>query len=172
MDNKVEFSVATSDKTKEVIAGVNVDEHQDMFRKYREEKDQEVENLTELYSSIHDLANLKHQFYQIRQKLVSKKFELQEIADGIGRNFKHQKRDITKSYILGQRQVQKNSAISLKNKDERDTFHEADLRHTIWFMEVLDNQINWTIDTLKTVDNLIFGLPYAIELEAKYKTSI
>lgn len=153
-----------------IICGIDVQDHNLKFENFKNDFIQRVKYMAGLFQSISDLANLRHEIYMNRHELVTKKFDLMHISGIVSRMHVIRRKKVIDAYKFGNVKAPGiNSAVILKNEDEREVYYSYDLRFSEYFMRLIDSQIDWITATIKSVDDMIYGIPHAIELE-KYKT--
>ena len=127
-----------------------------------------LNELSKLFSNIYELSRDKHKLYEYRQKLVSRKYELMTNSNVINKTVVQKKRQIYDGYKLGKGTT---SQVMPKNDFEREMYLNDDLKSTNLMVSLIDGQIGLIVDSIKTLDNMIFGVQYAIELE-KFKAPL
>jgi hypothetical protein len=146
------------------------------FEKERIEVSIMVKKLGGYMSSVVNVANNKHEFYRYRQDVVSKKLTIMNISNTFNRRAIKQKNELYLQYKFGKKSIANPTSViardSLlpKNDFERSLYLDSDMRDMNYFLEVINNHLEFITQSLKTIDNMIFGIDYVIKLET-FKTT-
>lgn len=129
-----------------------------------------IKELAQMMSDIHDLATNKHKLYEYRQDLVQKKFFLMSLSNKFYRKYIKMRKDIHDAYKFGRKLSTSNTSIILKNEEERSMYIYNDMPEYEFKKQLIADQLDNIMDSIKSIDKLIYGIPYAISLE-EYKTN-
>ena len=124
-----------------------------------------VKELTEMFRDIHDLAIQQHELYGYRQDLVSKKQEVMSYSNIMNRTANNQRRMTHDSYKTG-KPVNAAAQMQPKNDFERELYLKDDMRNVEIHLKIVADFLEFILDSIKTIDNMIYGVDYAIKLQA------
>ena len=137
------------------------------FTSYRKEKDEYMEGLNVIMRNVSDLANRKHEIYRERHRLVSKKFSLMNRVAELSKLHKEQEREIIRAIKMGRKIVGfEDSDLVPKNDFERKAFMENFLKELEMCQDLLNNYLTFVTDTIETIDRMLYGVGYVIQLES------
>lgn len=121
----------------------------------------EVSN--EIYESIEKLSNLKTlkdaqvNMLSLRQRLLEDNHTLLEHVTALRRKFREEKstemENLSKNLQLRYQSNEKNVVIDGKTSSTKE------------YLEIFENQINFFNDSIKTIDNIIFGIKTRLDIE-------
>ena len=141
------------------------------FNKESQSITEKMQELARLTNDVSEMANGKHEIYNYRADLVSKKLELMTSSNRINRINIAKKRKIYDGYKLGKPAPGSNTSMMPKNDYERQLYVDSDMRNENFHLKLIDDQLQFVIDSIKSLDNIIFGIEYVIALQ-QYKTSM
>lgn len=127
--------------------------------------DMEVQAMHIYMKDAHQLSENKHLLYKKRQACVRRKFEIADKIVFISRNMKTLRKTKINNYKFGNVKNDTGSVIKPANDFERKLYLESDLASFEEAKQILDNHIGFIEDTIKTLSDMIFGIPYVIQLE-------
>lgn len=130
-----------------------------------------MRELAELTNDVTKMADGKHKIYNYRADLVKRKLELMTASNRLNRTVISQKRKVYDGYKLGKPVAGSNTGMMPKNDYERQLYVDSDLRNENFHLKLIDDQLQFIVDQIKGVDNIIFGIEYVIALQ-QYKTSM
>jgi predicted KAP-like P-loop ATPase len=128
-------------------------------------KDGIINDLASGLVDIMTLASVQGHFYIYRQDLVDEKNRIMSEINLFQRDKKGQSRLIIKQQkgliIL---KGYEDSEILPRNKEERDILMDNFLKNLDFLIDQSQNFMNMITDTISTIDKMIFGIPYSMEL--------
>lgn len=136
-------------------------EYDDDLEKYSTE----IAKLASYMANANELAKNKSLLYKRRQEYVKRKFQIADKVVYLSRNLRSLRRIKLNNYKFGNVAHSTGQAIKPANDFERKTYLEADLAAFEETKDILDNHISYLEDSIKTVSDMIFGIPYIIQLE-------
>jgi|GEM_PF-1717302 len=108
------------------------------------------------FKDIEKIIELQVELFSDRQIILEQKHKLYERVSKMNNDISRDKRSKYLEYSI-------NYDLRL-NKDEKNIFIEADLANKSDLINLIDNHINYLDQTIKTLDNIIFGIKYRISL--------
>lgn len=130
----------------------------------KEKYNKEVCDMSDYMKDAYKLSENKNLLYRKRQGLINRKFEVADKIVYIGKSLaKHRKQKLS-DYKVGS-MSNSGPAVKPSNKEEREAFLEADLVGFEEAKKVLDNHMEYLEDSIKNVSDMIFGIPFVIQLE-------
>lgn len=146
-------------KYKNIIPGTNLE----FFEMDRVFISKSIKRLTRLFRNMRTLSSDKADLYSFRQELVDIKSRLMDMS--------RLKTSIhTKQKESNMISIRKNGKDGVKpnNAGEMDLMISATLDNIEFEIKTIDHQITHILDSLKTVDQMIYGIEAAITLDQKY----
>jgi hypothetical protein len=115
-------------------------------------------------TSAYKTANVKHVSYLTRHRLVDLKRRLMQGIAVCQKDIKTKKKNHYDEYKFG---IKRNnsSAVVLKNDYEREIYLDNDVKSAQFFVDILDSNLDWVVESLKTMDNIIYGISHVIALD-------
>jgi len=125
----------------------------------------EIDKLSSYMANANELAKNKSLLYKRRQEYVKRKFQIADKIVFLNRNIRDLKSIKLNNFKFGKVTHSTGAAIKPSNDFERKIYLEAELSSFEEAKEILDNHINYLEDSIKTVSDMIFGIPFIIQLE-------
>ena len=125
----------------------------------REKKDwrDKIKNLTEKMRNINELAELEVNVFSERQIILEYIHKLMEVASAENRNYKKLLRDKIIWYT---------DSYDIKlDKSQKMMFSEVDLENILARKDLLFNHLDYLRSTLDTIDKMIYGIKWRIQIE-------
>lgn len=133
---------------------------QEKFDKERKEINGRITELSKQIKNVNGLENLQVDVYSYRQQLVEKYHYLISILSRVNMAVRKKKKKKLLFY-------DNNYQIKLDKKDRLD-FIMIDLEKEYIKKQEIENHIKFISESMKTVDNIIFGIKHRISIE-EYK---
>ena len=148
---------------------IEISEYRDICRKEyekdRENYDTEVQGMTEYMRDVKMLSDNKNLLYKNKQKYIRRKFEVADKIVFLNKNLTALRKQKLNNYKFGNVRSETGNAIKPANDFERKLFLEADLSSFEETKQILDNHISFIEDTIKNISDMVFGIPYVLQLE-------
>lgn len=128
----------------------------EIFFKSREYWSLRMQDHSSNFKFIDKIVELQAELFSDRQILLEQKHKLYEKVSRLNSSINKQRKNKFIEYVT-------NYEIRLNGR-EKDIFVEADLSTNIEFIDLLNNQINFLEQTIKTIDNIIYGIKYRITI--------
>lgn len=123
-----------------------------------------TENIKELSTCLVNLGKLSKQqdkLYSYKQSLIQRKQEILDDQSYINKDFSIMKKERMVEYKIGNN----SDGFRPSNDTERKLFIDSKMSGMQLCIDTLDNHINFMIDSIKTMTEMIYGVQYALELE-------
>jgi len=117
-----------------------------------------VEEYSKYFRDLKKLIDLQILIFADRENILEKKSRLVISKIKIDKNIREKKK---KAFI----DAKTNHEILLKSYNDVNIYLEAELKDEMEKLELIEMQINFLIETVKTIDSIIFGIKNRIELE-------
>lgn len=135
-----------------------IEKLKDTFQSDQEFWTEKVEEHAKCFAFISKMPNLQVVIYTDRQILVESKSKLLMSRIKINKSIRdNKKKAFTKAKT--------NSDILLKTYSDINIYIESELKDDLEKIELLDMQIDFLVETIKTIDNMIYGIRSRIELD-------
>lgn len=137
---------------------------------FRAETDAIMDTLTKSMIDVVQLSKTKQDMYIQRKKFTSKKFSLMNKSATLVKFRKQINKLLIKSNKTGKNLLPsfEDGQLILKNDIEREAIYGGYFRQLDYLISLIDNYLNYIKDNIDTIDKMLFGFQYTIELE-KYK---
>jgi len=144
----------SSKKTEEA----KIDGIKEIFTKERKHWSDIVRGLAKKFKNIDNLATLQVELYSSYQDLAESKTDLLHTLASFNK------------VVIKKRQTafikaKTESLVALKTAKDLDIFIECDIRNHIERQKILDGQLEFVEDTLKNIQNMIYGVKSRIDAE-------
>jgi len=131
---------------------------EDKFAKERLEWSGKISEMSKKLKDIMKLADLQVDVYTERQRAVEYYHYLISILKGLGRSYAKQ---YSQRYDFHSYQSDKRFA----NEKSKELQILADISEIVRKREVVENHCKFVDNTIKTIDNLIYGIKYRVDIE-------
>ena len=117
----------------------------------------------EIYSSIEKLSNLKTlkdaqvNMLSLRQRLLEDSHTLLEHITMLRKKFRDEKSDVMET-------LSKNLQLRYQ-ANEKTVVIDGRTSNTKEYLEIFENQVNFFNESIKTIDNIIFGIKTRLDIE-------
>jgi hypothetical protein len=118
---------------------------------------QRISEFGELLKNINQITQLQVEIYSARQILLEDKFKLMDLIQKINSVWRTKWIERFNHYTF--------NTDYRYDKEAKDNMIGNDLQKILAKKEVLKSQLEWTRDTISTIDNIIYGIKYRIQLE-------
>lgn len=115
-----------------------------------------VKSVTENFKSLSMMLKKEHVLFGTRQDLVSYKSEIGNMSRQIG----GEKKTILHTFLT----QQVSASYKPKNASERDIIKNNRFKDIDYSLDILDAEMEWCNDSIKTCDNITNGISYAIKI--------
>jgi hypothetical protein len=144
-----ESKTSSQDNTKAKIA--------EKFQVRRKEVSNEIYENIEKLSNLKTLKDAQVNMLSLRQRLLEDNHTLLEHITMLRRKFREEKanemENLSKNLQLRYQSNEKNVVIDGKTSSTKE------------YLEIFENQINFYNDSIKTIDNIIFGIKTRLDIE-------
>lgn len=127
------------------------------FKKERGDVSKEVKDIVEIMSSFKGLKEVQVKSLSLRQRLLETMHSLLEHQSTMRKKYRSEKskqmEDLSTNYNHKYQYNEKTVIIDGKTTATKET------------LDLIDNQISFYVDTIKTVDNILFGIKTRVEIE-------
>ena len=117
-----------------------------------------IEDYSKNFRDLKKLIDLQILIFADREIILEKKSRLVMSKIKIDKNIREKKK---KAFV----NAKTNSDILLKSYNDINIYIDAELTGEMEKLELIEMQINFLIETIKTIDSVIFGIKNRIELE-------
>lgn len=108
------------------------------------------------FKCIEKITELQAELFSDRQIILEQKHKLYERISKMNNSLHKNKKDLYLFYYS-------HYEIRLGSK-EKEMFMDADLANKLELNELIDNHINFLDQTIKTLDNMIYGIKYRVSM--------
>jgi len=131
---------------------------EEKFAKERLEWSGKIQNMSKNLKDVMKLADLQVDIYTERQRAVEYYHYLISILKGLGRSYTKQYSDKYDFYSFeGQKRFANEKSKELKIL--------SDISEIVRKREIVENHCKFIDNTIKTIDNLIYGIKYRVDIE-------
>lgn len=128
----------------------------DKFNNFHKQSTTQIENFSKKLNNIYSLSELQTEIYTFRQYLVDNQFFTFEIYNKYNNLYKkefleHWNKLTFEADFRYEKDI-KEKMIELKNSD------------LFKIKELLKNELDWIKNTISTIDNLIYGIKYRLQV--------
>lgn len=134
-----------------------IEQISEKFKKKREEISFEIQKCVETMSNFKNLKDVQITMLSLRQRLLEDNHTLIE----------HQS-IIRKRYKTERSKHMENISTNLQQRyqyNEKNIIIDGKTSNTKESLDLIENQISFFIDSIKTVDNVLFGIKTRVEIE-------
>jgi len=154
----------------QLVLKAELDNYDKLSKEYAEESlkiDNKLKELSKFLMDARELSANQGHFYSYRQVLVSRKFDIMTKYSNISSLSRKENRLIMDSYKSGIKQSDLVSNINMRpnNDKEREIIYGDDMRDVDRYLSLVNNHITFLVDSIKTVDQMIYGFEYTMKLE-------
>ena len=136
------------------------------FTSFRKSTKKEIDDLTSYMVKLDMLADNQNVFYKKRQELVSKRFEKQNLSAELVKERTRMERLILRAFKFGESVPGfEDNLLNAKNDFERKIFMRNYMKDIEYIISIIDNFIQFCDNSVKTLDDMTFGIKWAVELE-------
>ena len=134
-----------------------IDQISASFKKKREEISLEIQNCVETMGNFKNLKEVQILMLSLRQRLLEDSHTLLEHASILRKKYRSERsrhmEQISTNLQQRYQYNEKNVIIDGKTADTKES------------LDLIENQISFFTDTIKTVDNILFGIKTRVEIE-------
>jgi len=134
-----------------------IDQISASFKKKREEISLEIHNCVETMGNFKNLKEVQILMLSLRQRLLEDSHTLLEHSSILRKKYKSERsrhmENISTNLQQRYQYNEKNVIIDGKTADTKES------------LDLIENQISFFTDTIKTVDNILFGIKTRVEIE-------
>jgi hypothetical protein len=127
------------------------------FQKRRSEISREIHQNIEKLSNLKLLKEAQVNMLSLRQRLLEDSHSLLEHITGLRKKYRDERADAMEN-------LSKNLQLRYQS-NEKTVVIEGRTSNTKEYLEIFENQVNFFNDSIKTVDNIIFGIKTRLEIE-------
>lgn len=127
------------------------------FKKEREDVSKEIKTNVELMASFGGLKEVQMKSLTLRQRLLETMHSLLETQSTVRKKYRAER-----SAELKNLSTNNNHRYQY---NEKSVILDGMITANREIMELLENQISFYVDTMKTVDNILYGLKTRVEIE-------
>jgi protoporphyrinogen oxidase len=136
------------------------------YEKFRVNSTATSKEFTDWLSDIIELAKNKHKIYNERQKIIRVKYKMIQNLEQIKILVKEEERHILNQQKFGNKiQGYEDNMMKASNDFERKIYMRNYMRKLDYLEEMTGKFITLTDETIKSLDHIIYAIPYIIELE-------
>ena len=137
------------------------------FEKRKQSIKEKVIELSKCMVNMKALAKSQGEFYIYRQNLIAEKYNCMRLSNVFLKQLKELRRNVSKSYKFGERSdIAKDTSVRLTNNDERELYFSADLKDYEYRLKVVDDHIQFVVDSTDNIKNMIYGFEMVKELQS------
>ncbi len=134
-----------------------IDQISASFKKKREEISLEIQNCVETMGNFKNLKEVQILMLSLRQRLLEDSHTLLEHASILRKKYRSERsRHMEQISTNLQQRYQYN---------EKNVIIDGKTAETKESLDLIENQISFFTDTIKTVDNILFGIKTRVEIE-------
>lgn len=126
--------------------------------------------IIKLSSQFSDLPSFKMvDFYDYRAKLVARKLKVARILAALKRSLAKIRKEVYDEYKTPPARGKYNTnQILLNNAEEREIYIGYNIRIAQSLVDNISNWLNFIMDSIKTLDQMIFGIDHIIKIHDKF----
>lgn len=136
---------------------INIPEYEQLFSRERDEWKEEIRILSVRMKNIRELGEVQVELYSKRQIILEYIGKLGQIMTKLNGKYR-QSKTIKMKYYSEQHQYKYGT-------NEKNAIIEGDLSEIKERVDLMNNQINFLNETIKTVDHMLYGIRHRILLE-------
>jgi len=140
----------------------NFSELQNLLEKKRNNINLAIEEFSELLKNINNIPELQVKIYSYRQIILEDKFKLMDTLSKLNQIWRREYSKKFDEYTF-------NSDYRY-DKEQKENKIINDLKNIYFKRELLKNQLDFVKDSISTIDNLIYGIKYRIQIEEWRRT--
>jgi hypothetical protein len=130
-----------------------------IFAKERSEWSKKIQSLSVRMRNIREVAEVQIELLSDRQKVLEYKHSLAQALSKLNSEFRKRKKDQLVHHS------EKSTANYKYGANEKTTLIDGDLTELKARIDLVDDQISYMNETMKTIDHGLFGIKTRIELE-------
>ena len=127
------------------------------FQRRREEVSKEIYENIEKLSNLKTLKDAQVNMLSLRQRLLEDNHSLLEHITALRRKFRDEK-------SVEMENISKNLQLRYQS-NEKNVVIEGRTSQTKELLEIFEHQVNFFTDSIKTIDNIIFGIKTRLDIE-------
>jgi len=140
----------------------NFSELQILLEKKRNNINDSIAEFSELLKNINSIAELQVKIYSYRQIVLEDKFKLMDTISKLNQIWRREFAKKFDEYTF-------NSDYRY-DKEQKENRILNDLKNLNFKRELLKNQLEFIKESISTIDNLIYGIKYRIQIEEWRRT--
>jgi hypothetical protein len=129
----------------------------DRFQNRRSEVSKEIYSSIEKLSNIKTLKDAQVNMLSLRQRLLEDNHTLLEHITMLRKKFRDEKTDVMET-------LSKNLQLRYQ-ANEKTVVIDGRTSNTKEYLEIFENQVNFFNESIKTIDNIIFGIKTRLDIE-------
>lgn len=133
------------------------DKISEKFQKRRAEVSKEIYENIEKLSNLKTLKDAQVNMLSLRQRLLEDNHALLEHITSLRKKFRDEKADVMET-------LSKNLQLRYQ-ANEKNVVIEGKTSVTKEYLEIFENQISFFNESIKTIDNIIFGIKTRLDIE-------
>jgi hypothetical protein len=140
-------------------------------KKFNEDNSKLIDSLIDSLQNLSSLAHKQMDFYRARHTFVKEKFKIQNRISFIVSYRNEYEGELLKNRKGVSNNIESNfSDFILKNDYERNVAKKYEMKDIDYLIEKMQNHLTFVNDCIATIDKLLYGIPYVIELDkSKYE---
>ena len=133
------------------------DKISEKFQKRRAEVSKEIYENIEKLSNLKTLKDAQVNMLSLRQRLLEDNHTLLEHITSLRKKFRDEKADVMET-------LSKNLQLRYQ-ANEKNVVIEGKTSVTKEYLEIFENQVSFFNESIKTIDNIIFGIKTRLDIE-------
>ena len=133
------------------------DKISEKFQKRRAEVSKEIYENIEKLSNLKTLKDAQVNMLSLRQRLLEDNHTLLEHITALRKKFRDEKADVMET-------LSKNLQLRYQ-ANEKNVVIEGKTSVTKEYLEIFENQVSFFNESIKTIDNIIFGIKTRLDIE-------
>ena len=129
----------------------------DRFQNRRSEVSKEIYSNIEKLSNLKTLKDAQVNMLSLRQRLLEDSHSLLEHITMLRKKFRDEKSDVMET-------LSKNLQLRYQ-ANEKTVVIDGRTSNTKEYLEIFENQVNFFNESIKTIDNIIFGIKTRLDIE-------
>lgn len=131
---------------------------EESFTEKREYYNSQVKKLNDMLKTVGDVNDLLGLIYSERQELVENYYQLVPYLNKLNMLYRQKYAEKYKEYS--------NVHQKMYPESEKKNLIYGDLTEILYKRDLIDTQIKYFLETLKTIDSIIFGIKSKLDVEA------
>lgn len=129
----------------------------DKFQSRRSEVSKEIYQNIEKLSNLKTLKEAQVNMLSLRQRLLEDSHTLLEHITALRKKFRDEKADVMET-------ISKNLQLRYQS-NEKNVVIDGRTSNTKEYLEIFENQVSFFNESIKTIDNIIFGIKTRLDIE-------